>query len=79
MSTTTETRDQAAMRRTVDRLTETMAQLGQIADDATGLANDPGSDVQCAAQIAQFARAAADTVDLALMVARNEHALAQRR
>jgi ABC-type transporter Mla subunit MlaD len=79
VTTTTETRDQATMRQTVDRLTETMAQLAQIADDATALANDPGSDVQGAAQIATFARAAADTVDLALMVARNEHALAQRR
>lgn len=79
MTTTTETRDQAAMRQTVDRLTEAMATLGQIAADATALANDPDSDVQCAASIAGHARAAADTVDLALMVARNELALAQRR
>jgi len=79
VTTTTETRDQAAMRQTVDRLTETMATLAQIADAATALANDPGSDVRTAVSIAGHARAAADTVDLALMVARNELALAQRR
>jgi len=78
VNTATPTRDQAVMRQTVDRLTEVIAQLGQIADDMTDLANDAGTDIQGAQQIWKFARSAADTTDLALMIADNELKLAER-
>ncbi|HXT90119.1 MAG TPA: hypothetical protein VN714_12775 [Trebonia sp.] len=76
MTTTTETRDQAAMRQTVDRLTEAIALLKQTAADMLALT---GSDVLGATQIANFALSAAETADLALMVATNERKLAERR
>lgn len=77
MAIATETREQAETARAVARITEAVAMLNEVARDMDALAASD-TDVRCAGQIASFARSAIATADLALMVATNEHKLAQR-
>lgn len=74
-ATATPTRDQAETARAVARLTEAGALLTQTAADMQKLAAT-GSDVR-AAQIADLARRAAESTDMALIVANNEAKLAR--
>lgn len=67
--------DQVAAQRAVDRITEAIALLNQVAADMNHLAIE-GTGIETAYAIAVFARAAAANADLALMNARNELKLA---
>jgi hypothetical protein len=64
--TATLTTDQAAAQCAVDKLTQAVALLNEA---ATGM--DQAPSVLCADQVAQHARAAAESADMALLMARN--------
>lgn len=69
--------DQAAAQAAVDALTQAIALLKQVRDTMSDLSIE-GTGIHGTAQIVHFADSAAETADLALMVAANELKLAQR-
>lgn len=69
--------DLAAAQHAVATLTGVIDQLNQLATGLDAL-TARGTSIEGAADIARFARAAAEQADTALMVANNELKLAQR-